>query len=136
MLDLNIKKFEQQLQEKQSKHNDTFEHILHKCRCKMELGLSKGHGGIYFEVPEFLIGKPVYKLNDCIKFIIISLSNRGFSIKYFFPRVLYVSWENIRAQSKPLLPLISPPDTLGSNGNSNFTKLVNKNKNNKLTLDV
>jgi hypothetical protein len=102
----------------------------------MELGLSKNLGGIYFEVPEFIIGKPVYKLNDCIKFIIISLSNRGFSIKYFFPRVLYVSWENIRTQSKPLLPLISPPERLGSSSNSNFTKLVNKNKNNKLTMDV
>ena len=90
---------------------------------------------IYYEVPEFLIGKPLYKLNDCIKFIIFSLSERGFSIKFHFPRVLYVSWENIKNNSpkRVMLPLPPPvPDT----PKNDFKKLVKLNNNNKLTLNV
>ena len=134
MSDLNIKNFEQHLQAKQQKHRDTFCYVLEKCKNKMEIGLNRGHPGIYYEVPDFLIGKPLYKLNDCIKFIIFSLSERGFSIKFYFPRVLYVSWENINTSLKRVILPLPPPAP--EEPKNDFKKLVKLNNNNKLTMNV
>jgi hypothetical protein len=136
MLELNIKSFEKQIQENKMKHFETFNFILNKCHQKMRLALEKGLPGVYFEIPEFIIGKPVYRLEDCLQFIIFTLTNNGFMIKYYFPKIIYISWKSVINNDIPQPP---PKQIVLENNvkpNNNFTKSVKQNKNSKFVLDV
>jgi hypothetical protein len=60
------------------------------------------------EVPEYVCGFPLYDLNSCIKYLIDSLKVNGFLVKYYFPKVLYISWdfEEIKNENKPPPPQV------------------------------
>lgn len=40
-----------------------------------------------------MMGFPVYDLNSCLTYVIDSLKKNGFLVKYYFPKVVYVSWD-------------------------------------------
>jgi hypothetical protein len=48
---------------------------------------------IWFTIPEYIFGEPVYDKNDCIAYIISKLESNGFFIKYMHPNTIFVSWE-------------------------------------------
>jgi hypothetical protein len=48
---------------------------------------------IWFTIPEYIFGEPVYDKNDCIAYIISKLESNGFFIKYMHPNTVFVSWE-------------------------------------------
>lgn len=134
MLSANIKTFEDKLKRKHEKQCETFVFILDKCIKKMNMALDKGFGSVYFEVPEFIIGKPVYDLKDCIKFILLNLKHKGFEMKYFFPRVIEISWNNnIKKEDNINTKLTLPPPPQNE---SMFSKMAKQNKNKKLVLEV
>ena len=52
-----------------------------------------------YSLPEFLIGKPLYKIVELRKYIIDSLKRDKFDVMYVHPNFLFISWEkkkNIR----------------------------------------
>ncbi len=49
---------------------------------------------IWYAVPEFLFGEPVYDKNECIAYVVAKLEENGFSIKYVHPNTLFISWDN------------------------------------------
>jgi hypothetical protein len=49
---------------------------------------------IWYAVPEFLFGEPVYDKNECIAYVVAKLEENGFSIKYVHPNTLFISWNN------------------------------------------
>jgi hypothetical protein len=49
---------------------------------------------IWYAVPEFLFGEPVYDKNECIAYVVAKLEENGFSIKYMHPNTLFISWDN------------------------------------------
>jgi hypothetical protein len=49
---------------------------------------------VWFTVPEYIFGEPVYDKADCIAYIIAKLETNKFHIKYVHPNTLYVSWSN------------------------------------------
>jgi hypothetical protein len=49
---------------------------------------------IWFHVPEYIFGEPLYDQGDCIAYIVTKLQENGFFIKYMHPNTLFVSWEN------------------------------------------
>ena len=46
-----------------------------------------------YSLPEFLIGKPLYKIVDLRKYIIDSLKRDKFDVIYVHPNFLFISWE-------------------------------------------
>ena len=46
-----------------------------------------------YSLPEFLIGKPLYKIVDLRKYIIDSLKRDKFDVMYVHPNFLFISWE-------------------------------------------
>ena len=59
--------------------------------------VTKGHNAAsscVYEVPEFVLGCPVYDLTDCILFVKRHLESNGYKVYYIFPRILIVSWES------------------------------------------
>jgi hypothetical protein len=47
---------------------------------------------MFFEVPMFQFGCPLYNIEECIGYIQNQLIEGGFVVKYFFPNILYISW--------------------------------------------
>mgnify|MGYP001376810787 FL=1 len=51
-----------------------------------------------FNIPEFIIGKPLYKPEDLRKYIIDSLKRDKFDVMYVHPNFLFISWENKKSK--------------------------------------
>jgi hypothetical protein len=49
---------------------------------------------IWFSVPEYLIGEPIYDKGDCIGYVVSQLEKNGFFVKYVHPNTLFISWHN------------------------------------------
>jgi hypothetical protein len=48
----------------------------------------------WFVVPETIIGVPRYDQAGCIAFLMDTLQNNGFAIRYFHPNTLFISWNH------------------------------------------
>ena len=48
---------------------------------------------IWFTIPEYIFGEPIYDKSECIAYIITKLETNGFFIKYMHPNTIFVSWE-------------------------------------------
>tara|TARA_B100001287_G_C22634380_1_gene506795 strand:- start:290 stop:817 length:528 start_codon:yes stop_codon:yes gene_type:complete len=48
----------------------------------------------YYVMPEVLVGFPNYDFNECLLYIISSLENDGFLLKYIHPNLLLISWNH------------------------------------------
>jgi len=79
---------------RQNKRFEAFEHIVASCYKRIEkcVQVTRNVYSCFFEVPEFLIGYPLYDLNECIGYVVNILNSKGFTVQYMFPRVLMVSW--------------------------------------------
>lgn len=49
---------------------------------------------IWFLIPEYIFGEPLYDKGECIGYIVQKLNENGFFIKYIHPNTLFISWEN------------------------------------------
>jgi len=49
---------------------------------------------IWFIVPSFLFGEPLFDQADCIAYVVTKLKENGFFIKYIHPSTLFISWDN------------------------------------------
>jgi len=49
---------------------------------------------IWYLVPEFIVGQPIYDNGECLGYIVSELENNGFFVKYVHPNTLFVSWHN------------------------------------------
>ena len=49
---------------------------------------------IWFNVPEYIVGEPIYDKGECIGYIVSELEKNGFHIKYVHPNTLFISWHN------------------------------------------
>jgi hypothetical protein len=49
---------------------------------------------IWFQVPEYIFGEPIYDKGHCIAYLISKLEENGFFIRYLHPNTLFVNWES------------------------------------------
>jgi hypothetical protein len=49
---------------------------------------------VWFQIPEYIFGEPLYDKGDCIGYIVQKLNENGFFVKYLHPNTLFISWEN------------------------------------------
>jgi hypothetical protein len=49
---------------------------------------------IWFLVPEFIFGEPIYDQGECIAYLVVKLEENGFYVRYIHPNTLFVSWNN------------------------------------------
>jgi len=49
---------------------------------------------IWFIVPEFIFGEPIYDKAECIAYLVSKLESNKFHIKYLHPNTLFISWSN------------------------------------------
>ena len=49
---------------------------------------------VWFAVPEYIVGEPIYDKGECIGYLVSQLEKNGFHIKYVHPNTLFISWHN------------------------------------------
>jgi len=47
---------------------------------------------LWYNVPEYIFGEPLYDNGDCISYLVKKLEDNGFDVNYIHPNNLYVSW--------------------------------------------
>jgi hypothetical protein len=131
------------LEQRQKQRIDIFEKVLAKCFIKIKSSVDMDDTFTMFQIPEFILGEPCYRLDQCIEYIIYSLKNRGFQIQYIYPNILKIYWGkpdiSIENYSKPKNNYIRPtPNNTPLIANSSFAPkpILNKKNNNKLSLDL
>ena len=70
-----------------------------------------GEKYIWFTVPEYIFGEPVYQQSDCIAYLVDKLEDNKFYIRYMHPNSLFVSWAHfvpsyVRSEIKKKMGLI------------------------------
>jgi hypothetical protein len=53
-----------------------------------------GDTHIWFTVPEYIFGEPIYDKGDCLGYLVTKLEDNGFHIRYIHPNTLFISWAN------------------------------------------
>jgi hypothetical protein len=131
---LSVKEIHAIQQRKLKRQTESFELILSSCfrQIKKQVEILPQQPFYYFDVPEFILGYPLYKLEDCLGFLINNIKRNGYQVQYIFPRILLISW------SAPKLLEYRGDDNVNnvisignkSNGNSGTTKGVSINSGN------
>ena len=47
---------------------------------------------IWFNVPEYIFGEPVYDKAECIAYLVTKLEDNGFHVRYMHPNTIFASW--------------------------------------------
>lgn len=93
MKKLNILELHRNITKRKIKRIECYENILELCHRKITFHSDNRKTRMFYEVPDFIIGYPVFDLNDCIKFLVDALRKNGFITIYYFPKFLYISWD-------------------------------------------
>lgn len=81
-----------------------FETILTMCMNKVKRYAHRRLYRCLFEVPEVILGEPLYKLPNAIAFVAKHLKDDcGFYVRLFVPRLLYVSWDMDEISGKKVM---------------------------------
>ena len=90
---LSIYDIHNEINRKKEVRTKSYKKVLEVCENKIRTASEKELFKIYIDVPEFIIGLPIYDISDCIKYITANLEKNGFLVQYYFPKTLYVSWD-------------------------------------------
>ena len=78
--------------ERESRKYKTYNKIYTLVERKIVLASKGNNYYTWFETPEFLVGYPMYNLEDCLKYITEKLKKNGFKIEFFNPNILFIKW--------------------------------------------
>ena len=93
---VNIDDLFERKQVRDLKQLSIFNKILARCQKRIQLtGRNKrNEQHIWFQIPEYIFGEPVYDVGDCIAYIVMKLENNGFHVRYLHPNTIFVDWKN------------------------------------------
>jgi hypothetical protein len=94
---INIDDLYEKQQMKDLKQVSIFNKILNRIHTKIR-NTSRNRTGdkfIWFTVPEFIFGEPVYQQADCIAYLVDKLEDNKFHVRYMHPNTLFVSWAHL-----------------------------------------
>tara|TARA_B100001094_G_scaffold140530_1_gene136185 strand:+ start:2232 stop:2657 length:426 start_codon:yes stop_codon:yes gene_type:complete len=77
-----------------------FDDVLKKIHTRIKYNATHEKMYCFYQIPEFIIGVPLYDINDLQKYLINSLKKDGFRVLYVEPNWLFINWETIQKKSK------------------------------------
>jgi|UniRef100_A0A6C0HIA6 hypothetical protein len=93
---VNIDDLFERKQVRDLKQLSIFNKILARCQKRIQLtGRNKRNDQhIWFQIPAYIFGEPVYDVGDCIAYIVMKLENNGFHVRYLHPNTIFVDWKS------------------------------------------
>ena len=71
---------------------ETYDSILKKCHVRIKYYSTFEKTTCFFAVPEFIIGVPLYDVQELKTYMINSLTKNGFQVTYMDPNWLMIDW--------------------------------------------
>ena len=83
-------------QQKDLKQLSIFNKILNRIHNRIQVtGRTKpNEKHVFFNVPDFIFGEPLYNQGDCVGYLVVKLEDNGFHVRYIHPNTLFVSWNH------------------------------------------
>jgi hypothetical protein len=83
-------------QQRDQKQLSIFSKILNRIHNKIKgtTRSQKKETHVWFSVPEYIFGEPIYNQGDCIGHLVVKLEENGFHVQYMHPNTLFISWAN------------------------------------------
>jgi hypothetical protein len=93
---INIDELFEKKQIRDAKQLSIFNKILNRIhlRIKHTSKTKNTDKHIWFTVPEYIFGEPIYDQGDCLGYVVAKLEENGFLVRYIHPNTLFVSWGN------------------------------------------
>jgi hypothetical protein len=93
---INIDELFEKKQVRDAKQLSIFNKILNRVhlRIKHSAKTKSKDKHIWFTVPEYIFGEPIYDQGDCIGYVVTKLEENGFAVRYIHPNTLFITWEN------------------------------------------
>ena len=70
----------------------TFSKIYNNIEKKINFASSSNYYYVWYEIPEFIIGFPLYNLEECKNIVTKQLKDNGFTIEEFNGNIILISW--------------------------------------------
>lgn len=114
MSQIDMKILYETINKKTLKKMEIYDDVLKKChhRIMYNSGLQRNY--CFYQIPEFIIGVPIFSCDELTKYMINSLKKNGFEILYVKPNWLFITW-NVKGAKK----LVSNTDISKNKNNNN-----------------
>jgi hypothetical protein len=93
MSQLNLKELYTTINEKTLKRMEIYDTVLQKCHKRIKYNANLQRSYCFFQIPEFIIGVPIFDPNEMRTYIINSLKTNGFTLLYIEPNWIFVHWD-------------------------------------------
>jgi hypothetical protein len=70
----------------------TFKKVFNQIEKKIVLASSSNYYHIWYQIPIFIIGSPMYKIDECKECVVKNLKDNGFKITEYDGNLLYIYW--------------------------------------------
>ena len=114
MSQIDMKELHATINKQTLKRMELYDSILKKCHSRILYNSGLQRTYCFYQIPEFVIGTPLYDILELRNYIMNSLKTNGFEILYIEPNWLFIYW-NVKG-AKSLIK------------NTNITKQVNNNQ--------
>jgi len=111
---IDMKELYAPINDKYIKELQLYDNILKKCHSRILFNSKNNRTYCFYQIPEFMIGIPLYDVEKLKKYIINSLKSNGFELLYIDPNWLFITWN------------LKPNKNLAEN--TNVTKIKNDSK--------
>ena len=81
------------------KRMELYDSILKKCHCRILYNSGLQRNYCFYQIPEFIIGTPLYDITELRNYVMNSLKTNGFDILYVEPNWLFINWSIKGAKS-------------------------------------
>ena len=103
------------------KRLETYDKILKQCHCRIKHYSKYEKTTCFFAIPEFIIGVPLFDVQELQKYLINSLEKNGFKLMYLHPNWLMIDW----TEKKKSLQKVQK--TMESGGAKQAKKVIQSN---------
>ena len=114
MSQIDMKELHATINKQTLKRMELYDSILKKCHSRILFNSNLLRTYCFYQVPEFVIGTPLYDILELRNYIMNSLKTNGFEILYIEPNWLFIYW-NVKGVKR-------------LTKNTNITKQVNNNQ--------
>jgi hypothetical protein len=101
MSSLDINRLYDTIHEKNNKRLQSFDKVLQKVHSRILYQAKLEKTYCFYQIPEFIIGMPLYNVKDLKKYIMNSLQKNGFELLCIDPNWLFISWEPKQIKKRP-----------------------------------
>lgn len=81
-----------QQKKREERKKITFEKIYSVIEKKIIMASAGDFYYTWYQIPEFLVGLPMYSVDECKNYIQDKLKLNGFVVEFFLPNILLIKW--------------------------------------------